>query len=214
MKNTLLVFAVWCLTCGLAYSSETEPISQNAVRIKLSGDLATSNFKENGIREGHKSLVGVGLTALKENLGYLEIGLWHMGEPLDEDRELPRRGYLIGAGILHEAWHAGFAQERIERTPNGKYGISWDELSVLTLRARYEHAFGEISFKAGILFPIHAEANDGYAWDGRITPSVEIRKTFKRTAISWFWNEEKLVNNEVHHPITLKRYGLRFSYWL
>ncbi|MDP3042850.1 MAG: hypothetical protein Q8N21_00380 [bacterium] len=134
------------------------------VEVEPSVKAAGMKWKENGVSEGHKSYVGVGiqgnlsdfssLPGLKLNFGLEE---WRMGEAVDEDAEIPRKGYrfygeisrpirylefsfapCIGAGF--EEWH--------RREGNPKIAGSWQSLRFFSgtagIKAGYDCYFAKV----------------------------------------------------------------------
>ncbi|MBU4346961.1 hypothetical protein KKF23_00190, partial [Patescibacteria group bacterium] len=86
------------------------------VEVEPSLRAAGMEWKENGESEGHKSCIGIGIQAnlsdfsnlpgLKLSLGLEE---WRMGEAVDEDVEIPRKGYRFFGEISRPIGYLGFS---------------------------------------------------------------------------------------------------------
>lgn len=102
MKKIILVFVVLFVFIGVTGGFS----SSLAVELCPFLRFGTINWREGDIDEGHKYLRGGGLK-IKSNLidglrGTVTMQGWEMGEPLDEDRELPYRGYSIEDTVFLE----------------------------------------------------------------------------------------------------------------
>jgi hypothetical protein len=106
MAVLAVLFFVLAASFAYAIDVEVEP------SIKAAG----MKWKENGVSEGHKSYVGVGiqgnlsdfpsLPGLKLSLG---LEQWYMGEAVDEDVEIPRKGYRFFGEISRPIGYLGFS---------------------------------------------------------------------------------------------------------
>ncbi|MBU4256986.1 hypothetical protein KKC04_01075 [Patescibacteria group bacterium] len=86
------------------------------VEVEPSLRAAGMEWKENGVSEGHKSYVGVGVQVNLSDFAFqpdlkLAIGLeeWRMGEAVDEDVEIPRKGYRFFGEISRPIGYLGFS---------------------------------------------------------------------------------------------------------
>lgn len=144
------------------YAVELEPIAA----------MGGITWMENGIKEGHKSFVLIGLKAnLKvANDSYVSLMAkgWQMSEPLDEDREIPRKGYGLSSEFNHSIKlekvkftpYAGFGFEHWSRAEgNSKIANSWTSVRFFTLsigtRAEYKRFYA----KAGAILPFDINTN-------------------------------------------------------
>lgn len=138
MKKVACITAMILFFClasfAYAIDTEVEPF------IKAAG----MKWKEKGVSEGHKSYIGLGIQAnisdftpmpdLKLSLG---LENWRMGEAVDEDVEIPRKGYRFFGEISRPIIYLGFSfspclginfEEWHRNEGNPKIAGSWQSL--------------------------------------------------------------------------------------
>ncbi|MBU4205151.1 hypothetical protein KKH26_03200 [Patescibacteria group bacterium] len=135
------------------------------VEVEPSVRAAGMKWRENGESEGHKSYIGIGiqgnisdfssLPGLKLGLGLEE---WRMGEAVDEDVEIPRKGYRFYGEISRPIEYleisfspclgAGFEEWHRKHEGNPKIAGSWQSLRFFSatagVRADYKCYFVKV----------------------------------------------------------------------
>lgn len=134
------------------------------VEVEPSAKVAGMEWKENGVSEGHKSYVGVGVQANLSDFAFqpdlkLALGLeeWRMGEAVDEDVEIPRQGYRVFSEISRTIRYlafsftpclgANFEEWHRRDEGNPKIAGSWQSLrffsAIAGVRADYKQFFAK-----------------------------------------------------------------------
>lgn len=160
MGRRRVAVAVLVLFLGLAsfaYAIDAE--------VEPSVKAAGMKWKENGESEGHKSYIGIGVQANLSDFVFqpdlkLALGLeeWRMGEAVDEDAEIPRKGYRFYGEISRPIEYleisfspclgAGFEEWHRKHEGNPKIAGSWQSLRFFSatagVRADYKCYFAKV----------------------------------------------------------------------
>jgi len=184
--------------------------------------LGTINWREKNVNEGHKFLQAAGLNMKSEFDDFkaiVEAEVWRMGEPLDEDRELPSKGHGLCAEIeynkrvddhliLYPYVGAGF--EGFSRVDEGniKYHESWSSLSYFSLvlggGARYKIAH----VKAGVRFPFCGRTNNNLETKAKPGFDFEIGIRWRGLTLGWFY---KRIGSDEFGSETLRQPDFEFN---
>lgn len=195
MKKRILLFAAVFFFIGGAgefsttFALELTPIVR----------LGTINWREKNINEGHKYLQAAGLrvaSEFKDFKGMVAAEVWRMGEPIDEDREMPSKGYSLSGEVDYRKRmrnhlilypYVGASFERFGRVDEGniKYRESWSSVHFLSLAfgggAHYKIAY----VKAGLQFPCYARTNNNLEPKSQPGFDFEIGIQWKRLSAGW-----------------------------
>ncbi len=144
------------------------------VEVEPSVKAAGMKWKENGESEGHKSYISAGVQANFRDFAFqpdlkLALGLeeWRMGEALDEDVEIPRKGYRFGGEISRPIGYLGFSfspcigvsfeewHRRHEGNPN--IAGSWQSLRFFSATAGVRVDYKQFFAKAVAIQPFNIE---------------------------------------------------------
>ncbi len=183
----------------------------------------TINFVEDNVREGNKFLIGAGLKTLLGShrlKGTFVTEGWTMGEPLDEDRELPSKGYNISGEVTY-SWnvvdnltlypYTGLGFEFWDREPNKAYPGSWDSLKFFkwTLGAGIEEKI--MYMKGGFIVPFASYADNDLDIDSLIGYEVESGIHLRGLNLGFFYKRVKFddsSSNKIIQPnFKLNLYG-------
>jgi len=208
----LAVMAVFFTVINSVHAVEFEPYLRGG----------TINLDEDGVDEGHKSLAAVGLktrTDLDKLTGELTLEWWTMAEPLDEDVELPRKGYNasgeIGYNFIYKDTYitpaAGVSYEYIKRHANESFPGSWEKLSVFSALLGIKVKKNIFYFKAGIIAPFLL-MTDNDDPDAKIGFNAEAGIEYKRLTLGYFYKRIGFDENSDNPEIDFNRYGGVLSY--
>ena len=132
MKRAVLVVVALLLLIAI----EGNLFCSSAVELTPYVRLGTINWREKGVNEGHKFLQAGGLRIVSNFDKLSLIGgveAWKMGEPIDEDTEMPRKGYRLSGEIRYKKSiknglsvypYAGLGFEEFSRARDGNYKYS------------------------------------------------------------------------------------------
>jgi hypothetical protein len=218
MKKPILLFAALSFVmsiagdCSRLFAFELTPFVK----------LGTINWREKNINEGHKFLQAAGLKMKSEFddfKGIVGAEVWRMGEPLDEDRELPSKGHSFCAEIEYNKQiddhlivypYAGAGFERFSRVDEGniKYHESWSSLSYFSLAlgggARYKIAYA----KAGARFPFYGRTNNNLEPKAKPGFDFEIGIRWRGLTLGWFY---KRIGFDEFGPETVRQPDFEFN---
>lgn len=168
MGRRRVAVAVLVLFFGLAsfaYAIDAE--------VEPSVKAAGMKWKENGESEGHKSYIGIGVQANLSDFVFqpdlkLALGLeeWRMGEAVDEDAEIPRKGYRFFGEISRPIRYLAFSfspclgasfEEWHRREGNPKIVGSWQSLRFFSGTAGIKVGYARYFAKAIAIQPFNIE---------------------------------------------------------
>lgn len=191
-----------------SYAIEVEPYLKGG----------TINLVEDGVSEGHKFLTALGVkTKFGEDKlqGVVTIEGWEMGEPLDEDVEIPRRGYYIGGEIGYNLVFANFriipttgiAYEYMKRHRNPMYPESWKNLRFFSalLGAKMKYRIGYL--KADIVVPFNLRTNNDHP-KSKVGFNAETGIEYKRLTTGLFYNRVGFKETSKNPDFEFNRYGV------
>ncbi len=198
MKKSVLLGAVFVLTIfwiSQCWATEVEKYIK----------VGTINVRDGAINEGHKSHVAVGFNLgtdpTKKFQGLFTAEVWVMGEPSDEDGEIPgegiglffegRRNFFlkkslkifpyVGAGLRH--W---------ERDGSEKTISQWEKINFADIKIGLGVEYKIFFARAGVRKPIWI--NEGN-FDPKIGFESETGFKIKRIKISLFYDRFSFSNN-------------------
>jgi len=171
--------------------------SVHAVEFEPYLRVGTINLDEDGVDEGHKSLVAVGVktrTGLDKLTGELTVEWWTMAEPLDEDVELPRKGYYASGEIGYNFMYkdtditpaAGVSYEYIKRHANESFPGSWEKLKFLSALLGMKVKKKIFYLKGGIIIPLLIRTGNDDP-DAKIGFNAEAGIEYKRLTLGYFY---------------------------
>jgi hypothetical protein len=196
-KRNVLFLALFFFTGGAGGLLSTT----FAVELTPFVRLGTINWREKSINEGHKYLQAAGLRVASESTDcavMVAVEAWRMGEPIDEDREMPSKGYSLSGEVdylkrmgnhLLLYPYVGASFERFGRVDEGniKYPESWSSVHFLTLAlgggVRYKIAFA----KAGLQVPCYVRTDDNLEPKSQPGFDFEIGIRWKGLSAGWFY---------------------------
>ena len=179
-------------------------------------------MKENGISEGHKSLTGIGA-----NLNYggklktiINGEMWIMGEPLDEDTEIPKKGYCFGIkskyrlGKKNSTLFFPFAKVSYNKwkRDSSKYPDSFKSLEFITGSVGIEAEKGMFHAKVGGLLPLWSQTDKVAKPKGKLGLDASAGITYKDFFLDAFYNQTSFKSDLEQPEITLNLYGAMLGY--
>lgn len=186
--------------------------------------LGTIGFEENKIPEGHKFFTGFGANL---NLNYwdkLEITFngeaGFMGELLDEDTEIPKKGYHLGIksryrlGKKNSTLFSTFVKVGYNKwkRDSSKYPDSFRSLEFITGSAGIEAEKGMFHAKVGGLLPLWSQTDKTTKPKGKIGIDTSVGITYKDFFLDAFYNQTSFKPDLEQPEITLKLYGAMLGY--
>lgn len=204
----LAVMAVFFTVINSVHAVEFEPYLR----------VGTINLNEDGINEGHKSLVAVGVktrTGLDKLTGELTVEWWTMAEPLDEDIELPRKGYYVSGEIGYNFMYkdiditpaAGVSYEYIKRHANESSPGSWEKLKSFSALLGVKVKKKIFYLKGGIIAPFLLRTDNDDP-DAKIGFNAEAGIEYKRLTLGYFYKRIGFDENSENPEIDFNRYGV------
>ena len=227
MRKAILVLVVLFVFIGVTGNF----CSSLAVELCPFLRFGTINWKEGDIDEGHKYLRGGGLE-IKSNLidglrGAVTIQGWEMGEPLDEDRELPYKGYSF-SGEIDYNWpigdnftlypYIGLGFEKWKRVEEGniKYSQSWNSLEFFNWSLGGKVIYKMAYLRTGLIFPFNGQTNDNLYPQTKIGFDFEVGVRWKKLTLGWLYKrvrfDEIASENIGHSDFELNRSGVIIKY--
>ncbi len=206
--------------CGNALAADITPYLR----------VGTIHFRENGISEGHKSLIALGLEAKKDFTdrfaGKAVVGWWFMGEPLDEDTELPKAGweaniqanYKLRAGRVTISPFAALGAERWERCSEGnsKHANTWSHVRFLKATFGIEAEYNLLYARAGVVLPFMARVSGGEKPDSELGFDAETGVRWKGWVLAALYRRVKFdefgPDGNRYPGFEFNRYGLRLGF--
>ncbi len=184
--------------------------------------LGTIHLKENGISEGHKSLTGLGV-----NLNYgdklkttLNGEMWIMGEPLDEDTEIPKKGYHLGIkskyrlGKKNRTLFSPFVKVDYNKwkRDSSKCPDGFRSLEFITGNVGIEAERGMFHAKVGGLLPLWSETDKAAKPKGKLGIDASVGIIYKDFFLNAFYNQTSFKSDLGQPEITLNLYGAMLGY--
>jgi len=166
--------------------------------------IGTINVRDGAINEGHKSLVAVGFNLGTDPTKKVEwlfnVEGWVMGEPSDEDGEIPNNGI----GLFFEGRRNFFLKKSLKIFPYVGVGLhhwerdgsektvgQWGEINFADIKIGLGVEYKKIFARAGARRPM---INDGN-FDPKIGFESELGLKIKRIKISLFYDRFSFSNN-------------------
>lgn len=157
------------LTLAMVIVSVFFSISAYGVEYKPYFRLGGMSFTENGIKEGNKFLTAFGLEVDLKNKGAVKSKvsgeIWAMGEPVDEDVEMPQNGFNVNYEIAYKNDKAiypfaGIGFNKWSRLENEKYPGSFSKLYFASGIVGLGMNFWERYFlKCGVILPVWSQTD-------------------------------------------------------
>ncbi len=194
------------------------------VEVEPSVKAAGMKWKENGVSEGHKFYVGVGiqgnlsdfssLPGLKLSLG---LEQWYMGEAVDEDIEIPQKGYRLYGEISRPIQYLMFSfspclgasfEEWHRREGNPKIAGSWQSLRFFSGTAGVRADYKRYYAKAILIQPFNIE---GGALKARTGYEISLgANVWKDMDLALFYKDVRFGNPNTEMQLTGAAVSYRF----
>jgi hypothetical protein len=180
--GTFLV--ILCLLCVLAAWSVA-----NGMEVEPKLIIGSVHLQEHGVKEGNKFMNGISVTFSGGDKVYWSVTpeIWKMGEPLDEDTEIPNMGYSLHSQVGYRLMKTknlevtpvvGLNIGKLERDGQNPKWIdsklwgytSWTHLTYVFpttgVNLKYKFLYG----KFNLIWPVYWEGDTNSASSGKIQP--------------------------------------------
>jgi len=190
-----------------------------AAEIESYFKMGTINVRDGAINEGHKSLVAVGFNLgtdpTKKFQGLLTLEGWTMGEPSDEDGEIPNNGI----GFMFEGRRNFFLKKNLkifpyvgagwrhwERDGSEKTIGQWMKINFADIKIGLGAEYKMFFARAGARRPVWINKSE---FDPGIGFESEVGLKIKKIKISLFYDRFSFSNN---NNFDVNFYGGRIGY--
>lgn len=190
--------------------------------------LGTINFVENDVNEGNKFLVVAGVKASQGFDGFKGLILaegWTMGEPMDEDRELPGKGYNVAGELRynlinmddHQLYpYTGLGFEYWDREASREYADSWDSVRFFRWSVGLGIESKLLFMRGGIFIPFKAKTDNSLKPDSMLGYEAEAGVYLAGFTLSFFYKRtqfDDFSSGGIDHPnFKLNLYGFSLGY--
>ncbi len=182
----------------------------------------TIDLVEGGIEEGHKLLLATRarISTGEKVHGTLSVEGWWMGEPYDEDREMPNNGFSFSGEVAYRLIESDIslfpfvsvAYEGFHRDKNIKYDESWSRIEYITGTVGVKATYRVFYLKFGALFPFAAETDRDQRLDTEIGFDFETGILWKNITLGYFLKKTKFESGDGQPGLELNLYGGMVAY--
>ena len=187
--------------------------------------LGTINWWENDTSEGHKYLELIGLeirsgSVVKKIAGF---EVWRMGELLDEDTEIPNKGYSFYMELDYNKKIGNHLTiypyiktelEKFGRNKEGniKYEESWSSVRYIDLTLGGGLNYKSTYIKMGLILPPNGKTNNGLELEGKSGFDLELGTKWKKFTFGYFYKRVTFDEFDGHPNFKLNRSGVIIRY--
>ena len=196
-----------------------------AFEISSQVKLGTINWWEKDISEGHKYLELIGLEirsgSVVKKIAGLEV--WRMGELLDEDTEIPNKGYSFYMELDYNKKIGNHLTvypyiktelEKFSRDKEGnvKYEESWSSIRYIDLTLGGGLNYKSTYVKMGLILPPNGKTNNGLELEGKSGFDLELGTKWKKFTFGYFYKRVAFDEFDGQPNFKLNRSGVIIRY--
>jgi hypothetical protein len=176
------------------------------------------SFKENGLKEGHKFFTALGAELkLKPSFfpkveSSLFLEGWKTSEPMDEDTELPRKGWELGGKVLYRLPSEG----PVNLSLISKVGYqewrrdegAWNSFRFFYVAPKIKGDYKNFFAGAGLIIPFSGRADFGSRHAGK--PGFELSAGFtlkKKISLEYFYQKIGFKSSECCDAFSVGKSG-------